>query len=63
VLSGNSDEGRTATNETLLRRAKANAVLGRRSLLIVWGWRIEREGDARRLSPLTGLGIEAARPR
>jgi hypothetical protein len=60
VLSGSSDEGRTATNETLLRRARAEVRLGPASLLIVWGWRIEREGDPRRVSPLDGLRIEAA---
>lgn len=58
VLSGTSDEGRTATNEILLRRAEARVVLGRSSLLIVWGWRIEREGEARQASPLGGLAVE-----
>jgi hypothetical protein len=60
TLNGRSDEGRNERNEPLLRVAEAQAMLGRSSLLVVWGWRIEREGDARRISPLNGLGIKAA---
>lgn len=43
-LSGFSDEGRTAANEKLIRRAEARAVLGRSSLLVLWAWRVGREG-------------------
>jgi len=45
TLSGRSDEGRTADNAPLLRRAEARAVLGKTSLLVLWAWKIGREGE------------------
>jgi hypothetical protein len=45
VLVGSSDEGRTAANDVLMRRAEARAVLGDSSLLVLWAWRVGREGD------------------
>ena len=45
ALSGYADEGRTANNEALLRRGEARAVLGTSSLLVLWAWKIQREGE------------------
>jgi hypothetical protein len=50
ALAGFSDEGRTASNEVLLRRGEARAVLGASSLLVLWAWKLGRAGDA---SPFT----------
>jgi len=46
ALAGFSDEGRTAANEVLVRRAEARAVLGSSSLLVLWAWKLGRAGDA-----------------
>jgi len=53
ALSGVADEGRTADNEPLLRKGEARAVVGARSLLVAWAWRISRD-------PAVGTGAEAA---
>ena len=46
ALSGVADEGRTADNEPLLRKGEARAVVGAKSLLVVWAWRITRDPAA-----------------
>lgn len=51
VLTGMSDEGRTADNAPLLRKAEARAIAGAQSLLVLWAWRITRDENA---------GVEAA---
>ncbi|MFO0988970.1 MAG: hypothetical protein U1F37_16685 [Alphaproteobacteria bacterium] len=47
AMAGYTDEGRTATNEAALvrRGAEARAVLGTSSLLVLWAWKIQREGE------------------
>jgi hypothetical protein len=59
LLAGFSDEGRNAANEPLLRRAEARAMLGRSSLLVLWAWKIGREGES---APFGGEFFAAARP-
>lgn len=46
VLRGETDEGRTADNEPLMRKAAAYAMIGNRSLMVMWGWRITRDPAA-----------------
>jgi hypothetical protein len=62
ALSGTSDEGRTATNAVLLRRAEARAVLGRSSLLVLWAWKIGREGETAPFGDAFFAGVRPARP-
>lgn len=52
VLRGVADEGRTADNEPLLRKAEARAVIGDRSILVLWAWRITRD-------PAAEIGVDA----
>lgn len=46
VLRGETDEGRTADNEPIMRKAAAYAKIGTRSIMVMWGWRITRDPSA-----------------
>lgn len=63
ALAGYTDEGRTATNEALVRRGEARAVLGASSLLVLWAWKIQREGETARFGEAFFASVRpAARP-
>lgn len=51
VLSGVNDDGRTGSNETIVRRAEARAILGPSSLLVLWAWTTARAGSPSAADP------------
>jgi len=44
ALSGLSDDARTESNEVIVKRGEARAILGRSSLLVLWAWTTARAG-------------------
>lgn len=63
LLSGFSDEGRTAANAVLLRRVEARAVLGDSSLLVLWAWKIGRAGESAPFGDAFFASVRPVRPR
>ncbi|HEY7611241.1 MAG TPA: hypothetical protein VIF14_18590, partial [Alphaproteobacteria bacterium] len=61
VLAGFSDEGRNAANEPLLRHAEARAMLGQKSLLVLWAWKIGRAGESMPFGGEFFAGVRRAR--
>jgi hypothetical protein len=51
ALSGVSDEGRTESNEVIVKRGEARAILGPSSLLVLWSWTTARAGAPSRADP------------
>lgn len=44
ALSGFSDDARTESNEAIVKRGEARAILGRSSLMVLWAWTTARAG-------------------